>query len=147
MDGHLKLHRKLRDWRYKDDPSMLALWIDLLLYASAQEGDVRRDVSLRPGEQAVTVIRLAERTGLSVQQVRSGLKRLKKSGEIAVRANSKNSVITIPNWDFYQSDDETAATSSREQQTNNKRTTNRIPPAKAAPGVAPGAKNHRERDQ
>jgi len=64
-----------------------------------------------------------------VQQVRTALDKLKSTQEITIKTTNKYTVVTIANWEDYQSTEENVTSKStgratNEQQTNNKQITN-----------------------
>lgn len=103
--GWVKLHRKLKNWRwYKDQPTK-ALFIHFLLEAE-WVGDNR-------GQIITTESDLEKETGLSRQQIRTAIKHLLSTGEVTKKVTNgltnkvtdKRTVITIENYSLYQGDD------------------------------------------
>ena len=103
--GWVKLHRKLKNWRwYKDQPTK-ALFIHFLLEAE-WVGDNR-------GQIITTESDLEKETGLSRQQIRTAIKHLQATKEITKQVTNgltnkvtdKKTVITIENYSFYQGED------------------------------------------
>lgn len=64
---------------------------------------------------------MASETGLSIQQIRSSIKKLKSTGEVTHEATSDYTILTLNNWAIYNTQDNKRITN--EQQTNNKRIT------------------------
>ena len=60
-------------------------------------------------------------------QIRTSLKKLKKSKNITIKVTNKNSLITVCNWDLYQGDDEyiTSNVTAKQQDDNKMITTNK----------------------
>lgn len=114
--GWIKLHRSLLDWRWYHDLPVRTLFIHFLLKANFT--DVQKgELTFKRGQLYTGVNVLANDTGLSQQQIRTAIKKLKKTNEIIVEATNKFSSITIVNYEEYQQKD-------LEQQTNNKQITN-----------------------
>lgn len=65
--------------------------------------------------------KLADETGLTEQQIRTSLDKLKSTNEITIKATNSFSVIQIQNWDNYQ--DQTTNKPLNEQPTDNQRIT------------------------
>ena len=105
--GWVKLHRQLLEWRWIDDHNTLILFIHLLLMAT-HKPHVYRGVELKPGQIITSYRRLADQTGLSVRSVRTSINRLKSTHEVTHQATQLNSLITINNWNAYQSGDTVA---------------------------------------
>lgn len=118
--GWIKLHRSLLEWEWYKDLNTRSLFLHLLIRANHRDNKFQGNL-IKRGQLLTGINVLSIETSLSVQQLRTSLKKLKSTNEITIESSSKNSVITIVNYDFYQSieDDQQA-----EQQTNNKRITN-----------------------
>ena len=104
--GWVKLHRKLKNWRwYKDQPTK-ALFLHLLIEAE-WTGEGR-------GQVITTESDLERDTGLSRQQIRTAIKHLQATNEITKKVTNgltnkvtdKKTVITIENYSLYQGADE-----------------------------------------
>lgn len=101
MQGYIKLFRKLVDWEWYDNPVVKAVFIDLLLNANFREKNWQGQ-TVNPGELVTSVSSIAERNGLSAQQVRTALTKLEKTGEINKRSTNKNTLIIVLNYKRYQ---------------------------------------------
>lgn len=106
MAGWIKLWDKLKEWRWKKDPNMMALWVHILLYAEWE--------GTHAGELVTSLRALAEGTGLSLQSIRTCLKKLSASGELQMGVTQlptqgsthgiaqRATKITICNYGCYQ---------------------------------------------
>jgi len=112
--GFIKLHRKMLDWEWIGCPDTLSLFIHLLLNAN-YEDKKWKGIDVKRGQIVAGRASLAEKTGLSQRTVRTSLKKLKATSEVTIKTTNKYSIITITNWELYQSND---------QQKANKRPTN-----------------------
>lgn len=101
--GWIKLHRGINEWGWKSDPNVMALWVHLLTNANFDD-TYFLGVMINKGSLATGLISLAEKTGLTVSQVRTALNKLKMTGEIAIKTGNKFSIISIVKWEEYQSD-------------------------------------------
>lgn len=98
----IKLDRNIREWRWIHDPIVLAIWVQLLLRANYKDVPVGNDFVHR-GEVYLSQELLAAEIGITKKQLRTGLEKLKCSGEIrAQRRIGKTVVISIPCYDKYQ---------------------------------------------
>ena len=100
-NGWIKIHRKLLEWEWADDPNMVALWIHLLLNANLTDKKYRGKTIPR-GSFKTSLNELAEETGLSKQKLRTCLERLKSTHEITQQTTHEYSIITICKFDTYQ---------------------------------------------
>ena len=116
----IKIDRNILRWGWYKDNNTKALFIHLLLMANIKP-NMFMGVQIGRGELATSYKSLSEQTGMSVQNVRTALNHLKLTGEITSSQHSKFSVISIVNYDLYQSQLTSKLTSS--QQAANKQLT------------------------
>lgn len=123
MSSWVKLSRKLATSAIAAKPEYLAVWVHLLMAASYKEGEIlvgRQVVRLKPGQLVFGRQKFSEKTGVSEAIVRSALQVLKSLQQITIKSETKFSVITITNWQFYQSEKPT----NDQQRTSNEPATN-----------------------
>lgn len=111
MNSWIKLYRKFVEWEWYSDVNCKVVFLHLLLTANHK---VKRWQGREIGVGEVVTGRnaLAEDVGLTVQQVRTALKKLSDSGEIVVEHTNRFSLIKIVNFQKYQE-------KSKNQPTNN----------------------------
>jgi hypothetical protein len=114
MEGWIKLHRKIADWQWASSPNHMSLFMQLLLRANHKQTKWRFE-TISPGQLLTGRKQLMDWTGLTERQVRKCLDDLETTKEIVRKRATKYSIITIANWETYQSDD---------RQTSNKRPAN-----------------------
>lgn len=130
MEGWIKIHRKLLDWEWYSDINVTRLFIHLLLKANHTENKWQGMI-IEQGQLVTSLEHLSKEIGLTFQQTRTALDKLKSTNEITIKTTNKNSLITIMNYSFYQNN-ETKITSeitnkiTNEQQTNNKQNNKQI---------------------
>ena len=121
-EGWIKLHRKLLDNPVTmKDTDHLAVWIYLLLNASHNEHPALfkgEKITLKPGQLITGRKSIALALHIDESKVERILKSLKSEQQIEQQTSSKNRLISITNWEFYQQSEQ-----QNEQQVNNKRTT------------------------
>ena len=101
MEGYIKLSRKVLAWHWYTNPNTFRLFIHLLLKAT--HTSVRwQNIELLPGQLMTGRKVLAVELKLSEREIRTALKNLLSTSEIAIIPTSKFSIITICNWDVYQ---------------------------------------------
>lgn len=118
--GFVQLHRKLLDWEWYDDHNTFRLFITCLLLANWREKKWRGETIAR-GSFITSQPHLAQITGLSVQNIRTSLDRLKSTGELTVKTTSKYSLVTVSNYENYQK--VTGELTVKQQATNRQLTT------------------------
>ena len=126
MAGWIKLYRKLKDSLVFDNPELLKVWIWCLLKATHDDYIQMiglQEVELKKGQFIFGRKVAANELKMSESKIYRLIKKLEKMQNLNIKANNKFSVITIENWEDYQSDNNNNEQQS-EQQMNNKRTTN-----------------------
>ena len=122
-NGWIKIHRKLLEWEWADDPNMVALWIHLLLNANLTDKKYRGKTIPR-GSFKTSLNELSAETGLSKQKLRTCLERLKSTQEITQQTTHEYSIITICKFDTYQLYNNTTNTPTNTRATHEQHTSN-----------------------
>lgn len=99
---YVKISRKILEWEWYTDVSTKVLFLHILLKANWKGGRFQ-GVEVPRGSFVTSQQNLAAETGLTIKNVRTALKHLENTGEVAVNRHPKFSVITIKNYDKYQS--------------------------------------------
>lgn len=102
--GYIRLDRKILDWEWYSDNNTKTIFIHCLLKANWKEAKFCGRVIER-GSFVTSLPTLAHESGLSVRSVRTALEHLKTTGELTIKTTNKYSIITVSNYDYYQSDD------------------------------------------
>lgn len=120
MAGFVKLYRQFSNWGWYKNVAVKAVFIELLLSANYEPSEYMGHTVER-GQAVFGYASLAERSGVSVQQARTAIKKLQKTGEISVWTNRHFSIATIIKYNDYQQTDNKQITNN--QQTDNKQIT------------------------
>lgn len=119
--GWIALHRSIRDhWLYQEKRvfSKYEAWLDILMDANHQKNKIVFDGQLfevERGQRVTSIRQLCERWSWSNSKVNRFLKMLEDDGMIIKKSDSKKTVITIANYDVYQSPENEKATAKRQQ--------------------------------
>lgn len=119
MNGSIALNRQIFDWEWWGDHNVTRLWITILMLANWKDKQWQGK-TIKRGSFITSYPRLADATGLSIQQVRTAISKLKSTGEIQQIVTNKYQLIIVVNYEKYQdfsSDDNSQATDN--QQSNN----------------------------
>jgi len=119
MQGWVSFHRKIEEWEWYDDANTFRLFFHLVLKANHKDNKWR-GIDIKRGELVTSNEQLAKQLKLTVSKIRTSLNKLKSTGEIAIKTTNKNTVVTVANYDLYQSEDGRIA-----DKTTNKSQTNR----------------------
>jgi DnaD/phage-associated family protein len=110
MQGWIKLHRKLLASDVFQNEKLLKVFIYCLLKATHSEISQkvgRQTVELKPGQFIYGRKKAALELNMKESTVRDYINILKDDGVITVNPTNKYSIITVVNWDLYQSKEET----------------------------------------
>lgn len=99
--GYIKLFRSLLDWEWYQDSGTVHLMIHLILKANYQPGEWQ-GIKIQRGQLVTSLDHLSYQTGMSLQEIRTRLNRLKRTNEITIVSTNRYSLITICNYGSYQ---------------------------------------------
>ena len=119
MSGWIKIHRQILDWEWYSDNNAFRVFMHLILKANHKEKRFK-GIELKAGSVVTSRDILSFETGLSVQQIRTSLDKLKSTNEITIETSTKGTIIQVVNYAKYQ-----LATSevTNEQPTSNQQVT------------------------
>lgn len=107
--GWVKLHRELLDksiWQEStaEQKVILITLLNMANYAPNKWEFQGERYELQPGQFITSLPSIAEKSGkgISIQNVRTALKRFEKLGFLTDKSTNKNRLITLVNWGFYQ---------------------------------------------
>ena len=142
-DGWIKLHRSILNWEWWGDKNTVILFIYLLVTANHEDQKWRGTVVPR-GSFITNRKALSEATGLTEQQVRTSIERLKSTSEITNKSTNKFTIITICNYDKYQVNESNEQPAS--QPANNQQITSNQEKEKKNPPITPYKENKKNID-
>ncbi len=107
--GYIKVHRKILDNPVVcKDCETLSIWLYLLLNATHQEIPAifkGQKITLKKGQLLTGVISISKKLMINKDKVQRTLKCFELDKQIEQQTSNKNRLITILNWDKYQSTD------------------------------------------
>ncbi len=100
--GYIGLYREMMKWEWYQDAKTKAVFIHLCLLACHEkDGGKWQGQHIKRGQLITGRKRLAKDLGLSEQTIRTSISRLTSTNEITIESTTKNSVITIVNYETY----------------------------------------------
>ena len=117
--GWIKLHRAMLEWEWYDDLNVSRLFIHCLLKANHKDNKYKGKLIER-GSFITGFDALAKETSLSVQKIRTAIKKLKSTNDLTIKSTPQGTLIQVVNYNKFQ---EVTNESTNDQQTNNKRST------------------------
>jgi hypothetical protein len=117
MAGWIKVFREFADWEWFAVPEMVQVFIYLLINANFEDKKWQGKV-VEKGQLITSVDSIKCATHLSPKQIRTCLSRLEQTGEICRKTTNKYTLITISNYERYQSSDEYEGQTKGKQKAN-----------------------------
>lgn len=115
QQGHIRLLRSFKDWRYYSDPSTCRLYEHFLISANFAPTDYL-GITLDRGQYYASLSEISGETGLSKQQIRTSLHKLIAVGEISTKQTLGKTLVTICNYDSYIDDQHDTNTETTQEQ-------------------------------
>lgn len=107
MEGWIKIHRKiLENPIVSKDSETFSIWLYLLLSATHQEIPAvfkGQKIMLQKGQLITGIISISKKLKINKDKVQRTLKCFEIDKQIEQRTSNKNRLITILNWEQYQS--------------------------------------------
>lgn len=116
--GFILLYRQITEWEWYQNPNTFRVFLHCLLMANFTDGRFE-GMDIKRGQFVTSLPSLADQTRLSIRQVRVALDHLIMTGELTNKSFTKFRIITVVNYDKYQSND-----SQNDSQMTDKRQTN-----------------------
>ena len=116
----IKLYRKIMEWEWYTDVNTKSVFIHCLLRANWKDTKWR-GINIKRGQFITSNQSLAREVGLTVQNVRTAIKRLLLTRELTRSATAKYTVLTVVNYNSYHPANKVA----NKQLTSNQQTTNK----------------------
>jgi len=126
MSGWIKLHRQFLNWEWFNKSEAVHLFMYLLLKANHKDG-TWQGIDINKGQFITSYGKISSDTGISLQTVRTLLKKFENTNEINTQTTNKYTVVTICKYADYQSEETEANTqlTNNQQSTNKQLTTNK----------------------
>jgi DNA-binding transcriptional MerR regulator len=123
MSGWIKIHRKFLEWEWFNKSEAVHLFMYMLLKANHKDGKWQ-GIEVKRGQFISSLGNISNATGISIQTIRTILKKLEKTNEIELKSTSQFTIVTISKYDCYQEqNDETNKPLTNNQQATNKQLT------------------------
>jgi hypothetical protein len=121
--GWICVHRQLLEWEWFSDHNTFRLFVYFMLKANHQDKKWK-GILIKRGQHLTSLDAICAGSGLTKSQVRTSIKKLKSTHEIAHESNKQHTVITVINYNLYQSNDTQVGTQvTHESHTNSTQVT------------------------
>ena len=104
-NGYIKVYRDMRLWEWYKHPYISRLFMHFLLCANHKDNKWQGK-TIKAGSFITSRQKLAQELNLSEQKIRTGINKLKSTNEITSSTNGQYTVITINNWNLYQTNNQ-----------------------------------------
>lgn len=103
MDRFVKLFSKILDWKHYKQPHYLQVFVALLFRANWKNSYDRSGREIKRGQAIISQREFCDDCGVTRNTLAKILNGLAESGEITIETNNNYSLITIVNYDKFQS--------------------------------------------
>lgn len=124
MVGWIKLHRSLKDWEWYSDINATRLLVHLLVSVN-YEDKKWKGILIESGSMVLSWNSLSNSCGLSIQQCRTSMNKLKKSKEVTIKSTNKYQVVSLVKWKELQNESELVNKQTNNQITSNQQSNNK----------------------
>jgi len=100
-NAYIYLRKKILDWQWYNDTPTRSVFIHCLLRASWKDAEYK-GIRYGRGQLIDSNEKIAEDLGISIQNVKTAIKHLKRSGELTSLKIGKHRIITVVKYDMYQ---------------------------------------------
>lgn len=101
MNSWIKLSKDIIYWGWYKDINTFKLFIHCVLKANWKDSSFQ-EITVKRGSFITSLKKLSEETGLSIQNVRTSLKKLISTQELTQQNYKKFTIITVKNYNLYQ---------------------------------------------
>lgn len=122
-NGYMKLFRKISEWEWYDDPVTFKVFLHFLITARWQDGSWH-GIEIKRGEVLESLPSIAQKNGLTVQNVRTAIQHLLNTNSITIRKAGRCHVYSVSEYEKYQGQHDYQQESNREV-TENQQESNR----------------------
>ena len=105
MEGFIKLCRSLAAWEWYTDANTARVFIHCLIMANWKDGRYQ-GVEIPRGSFMTGRAKLSQELRISERSVRTALEHLISTNELTIKASPKGSIITVVNYEKYQTGDQ-----------------------------------------
>jgi len=123
-EGWIKLHRRFLEWEWFDSSDMIKLFIYILLKVNHKE-NTWRGIKIERGQFLTGLNTLNKETKISIQSLRTCLRRLESTKEINMQVTNKYRIITACNYESYQDVQQATNKQTNKQLTSNQQASNK----------------------
>ena len=105
MSGWIKIHRDVLKNPWMHDADVLGIWVYILLSVVYQPEDVvfeGKRITLQPGQGLFKMRQVAKILGVSNSKLNRTVTLFKNETQIETQTTPRNTLITVVNWDKYQ---------------------------------------------
>jgi hypothetical protein len=100
-NGFVKLDREIVNWEWYQDSKTKDIFIHCLVKANYNDKKWQGTL-IKRGSFVTSYDRLAKELNMSVQNIRTGINKLKSTGELTSRATTRNTTLIVNNYNLYQ---------------------------------------------
>lgn len=123
--GFIKVYRSMLQWEWWDDLNTWRLFMTILIMANWKDKKWHGKTIPR-GSLWTSLKSLSKRSGLSVRQVRVSLDKLIMTNEVTSEVTKRGRLVTVVNYDFYQSVEENVTNTLTNSKANKRQSRDKV---------------------
>lgn len=123
-NGFVKLSKQVLEWQWYNDPNVARLYFHILLKANFKENNWR-GIEIKIGEFVTSIDKLHVELNISIQTIRTALKKLERTGYIQLKPTNQFTLIKLLNSDVYDSQSNNNIKQSDKQKTIDQHSNNK----------------------
>ncbi|MFK7832092.1 MAG: hypothetical protein AB8B52_02335 [Winogradskyella sp.] len=124
MIGHIILHRDIMEWEWYQSSTVFRVYVHLLIKANYKDKRWQGQL-IKRGQLISSIGNLASELMLSYQTIRTALSKLNESHDIVLKPTNKFTLITLVNYENYQSAKSYSNKQNNTQVTNHQQSNNK----------------------
>ncbi len=117
MNGWVKLHRSILDWEWFDDPNTFRVFIYLILKANVEDKKWRGKL-IKRGSLFTSLDTISKEMNLTINKLRTSLKKLETTGQITSEGCSTGRIITILSYEKHQNNNKRVTSETTSEPTS-----------------------------
>ena len=123
-NGFVRLSKQVLEWQWYNDPNVARLYFHILLKANFKENNWR-GIEIKIGEFVTSIDKLHVELNISIQTIRTAMKKLERTGYIQLKPTNQFTLIKLLNSDVYNSQSNNTIIQSDKQKTIHQHSNNK----------------------
>ena len=98
----IKIDRNITKWRWYRNANTMRVFFHLLITANVSDCEFE-NITIKRGQRVISYQKLGDELGMTSKEVRTAINNLIRTNELAKRSTPQYTLLTVFNYDAYQS--------------------------------------------